>query len=75
MPDDVEQLKALLEIYKPKLVINLAVPYQGPHIMEACLAWRRLHLPRHGQLRAQRRGTLRNTAGSGLYKDRFEKAD
>ncbi len=36
--DDVEQLKALLNDYKPELVINLALPYQDLTIMEACLA-------------------------------------
>ena len=36
--DDVEQLKALFNDYKPDLVINLALPYQDLTIMEACLA-------------------------------------
>ena len=36
--DDVEQLKALFNDYKPTLVINLALPYQDLTIMEACLA-------------------------------------
>ena len=36
--DDVEQLKALLNDYKPELVVNLALPYQDLTIMEACLA-------------------------------------
>ncbi len=36
--DDVEQLKALLDRYKPELCINLALPYQDLTIMEACLA-------------------------------------
>ena len=36
--DDVEQLKALFNEYKPELVINLALPYQDLTIMEACLA-------------------------------------
>ena len=35
--DDVEQLKALLNDYKPELVVNLALPYQDLTIMEACL--------------------------------------
>ena len=33
--DDVEQLKALMNDYKPELVINLALPYQDLTIMEA----------------------------------------
>ena len=36
--DDVEQLKALFNDFKPELVINLALPYQDLTIMEACLA-------------------------------------
>mgnify|MGYP002860104064 CR=1 FL=1 len=36
--DDVEQLKALFNDYKPELVINLALPYQDLTIMDACLA-------------------------------------
>ena len=36
--DDVEQLKALFNDYKPTLVINLALPYQDLTIMDACLA-------------------------------------
>ena len=35
--DDVEQLKALFNDYKPELVINLALPYQDLTIME--LVW------------------------------------
>ena len=46
--DDVEQLKALFNDYKPELVINLALPYQDLTMMEACLACG----PRHRQLRA-----------------------
>ena len=36
--DDVEQLKALFNKYKPELVVNLALPYQDLTIMDACLA-------------------------------------
>ena len=36
--DNVEELKALLNDYKPEIVINLALPYQDLTIMEACLA-------------------------------------
>ena len=36
--DDVEQLKALFNSFKPELVINLALPYQDLTIMDACLA-------------------------------------
>jgi carboxyaminopropylagmatine dehydrogenase len=36
--DDVPQLTALLREYQPRLVINVALPYQDLHIMDACLA-------------------------------------
>lgn len=36
--DDVSALTVLLRSYGPKLVLNLALPYQDLHIMEACLA-------------------------------------
>ncbi len=36
--DNVEDLKALFNAYKPELVINVALPYQDLTIMDACLA-------------------------------------
>ncbi|MBQ6442917.1 MAG: saccharopine dehydrogenase family protein [Lachnospiraceae bacterium] len=36
--DDVAALTALIESYRPQVVLNLALPYQDLHIMEACLA-------------------------------------
>lgn len=36
--DDVEQLKRLLDSWKPDMVVNLALPYQDLTIMDACLA-------------------------------------
>lgn len=36
--DNVEELIALINDYKPDLVINVALPYQDLHIMDACLA-------------------------------------
>ncbi len=36
--DNVEEIVALIESFKPELVINLALPYQDLTIMEACLA-------------------------------------
>jgi len=36
--DDVEQLKALFNSFKPELCVNLALPYQDLTIMDACLA-------------------------------------
>ncbi|WP_104696864.1 MULTISPECIES: saccharopine dehydrogenase family protein [unclassified Helicobacter] len=35
--DKVEELVALINKYKPKIVINVALPYQDLSIMEACL--------------------------------------
>ncbi len=36
--DDVPALTKLLKKHKPQLVINVALPYQDLHIMDACLA-------------------------------------
>lgn len=36
--DNVEELKALFNSFKPELVINVALPYQDLTIMDACLA-------------------------------------
>jgi len=36
--DNVPQMIALIERVKPKVVINVALPYQDLHIMDACLA-------------------------------------
>jgi saccharopine dehydrogenase (NAD+, L-lysine-forming) len=36
--DNVAELTKLLQEYKPFLVINVALPYQDLHIMDACLA-------------------------------------
>ncbi|MEG2336562.1 MAG: saccharopine dehydrogenase family protein [Bacteroidales bacterium] len=35
--DNVPQLVALMKSFKPELVINIALPYQDLHIMDACL--------------------------------------
>ena len=36
--DDVDQVIALIREYRPKLVMNIALPYQDLTIMDACLA-------------------------------------
>ena len=36
-PDNVPELVALIEAEKPQLVLNVALPYQDLHIMDACL--------------------------------------
>ncbi|MGA2110316.1 MAG: saccharopine dehydrogenase NADP-binding domain-containing protein, partial [Syntrophorhabdales bacterium] len=35
--DDVAALVALIKDFQPELVLNLALPYQDLHIMDACL--------------------------------------
>ena len=35
--DNVPELVALIERFKPELIINVALPYQDLHIMDACL--------------------------------------
>jgi len=35
--DDVDALTALMQAYKPEVVLNLALPYQDLPVMEACL--------------------------------------
>ena len=37
--DNVEELVTLFNSFKPDLVVNLALPYQDLHIMNACLAY------------------------------------
>ena len=50
--DSVADLVALFNEHKPKLVINVALPYQDLTIMDACSAlWSKL--PWHSQLRTQ----------------------
>lgn len=42
--DDIDCIIALIEKYKPRLVINVALPYQDLSIMEACLRTRTHYL-------------------------------
>ena len=49
--DNVDELCALIEEYKPDIVMNIALPYQDLTIMDACLEVRR-QLHGHGKLRA-----------------------
>ena len=35
--DNVEELCGVIREYKPQIVINVALPYQDLHIMDACL--------------------------------------
>ena len=52
--DNVDELVALFNSFKPEIVINVALPYQDLTIMG------------HGQLRAQGRGPLRIQLAMGL---------
>jgi len=36
--DNVPQLRKLIAAFKPDIVVNVALPYQDLHIMDACLA-------------------------------------
>ncbi len=36
--DKVPELRKLIGIFKPDIVVNVALPYQDLHIMDACLA-------------------------------------
>ncbi len=36
--DNVAELAALIDTFRPDLVLNLALPYQDLHVMDACLA-------------------------------------
>ncbi|EKC56528.1 Saccharopine dehydrogenase, partial [human gut metagenome] len=56
--DNVAELCELFRAFKPDIVVNVALPYQDLTIMDD-LPRVRLQLPRHGQLRAARRGALR----------------
>ena len=49
--DNVDELVALFNSFKPEIVINVALPYQDLTIMDACLLRRELH--GHRQLRAR----------------------
>ena len=61
--DDVEQLKALFNDYKPELVVNLALPYQDLTIMRlAWLAAARILTP---PTTSPRTRLISNTHGSG----------
>ena len=36
--DNVPELRKLISSFKPDIVVNVALPYQDLHIMDACLA-------------------------------------
>lgn len=55
--DNTDELIALINDYKPDLVLNLALPYQDLTIMDACLATK-THYVGYRQLRAQGRSQI-----------------
>ena len=61
--DNVDELVALFNDFKPEMVINVALPYQDLTIMEACLkvstTWIQPTMSRKMKL-------ILNTAGNGL---------
>ena len=72
--DNVDELCALIDEYKPDIVMNIALPYQDLTIMDACLTVRR-KLHGYRQLRAgghRRSGVARHLRealqGRGLYR-------
>ena len=70
--DDVEQLKALFNSYKPDIVVNLALPYQDLTIMDACLACGVSYLDTANY--EPRDEAHFEYSWQWAYKDRFEKA-
>ena len=61
--DNVEELTALIKSYNPEIVINVALPYQDLHIMDACLAAGTTSTPQTTSRRTPRSSSI---AGSGL---------
>ena len=71
--DDVEATAALIERVGPKLVVNLALPYQDLSIMEACLRTGTDYLDTANYERATRRSS--NINGMGSARPLKERAD
>ena len=70
--DDVEQLVALFESFRPDIVMNLALPYQDLTIMEACL---RTGVNYLDTANYETKDEARfEYSWQWAYKDRFEKA-
>ncbi len=65
--DNVDELVALFNSFKPEIVINVALPYQDLTIMEACLK-SGSKLSGYSQLRTERRRSLRIQLAMGIQK-------
>ncbi len=70
--DSVEQLTALIKKHQPKLVVNLALPYQDLTIMDACLATGTNYLDTANYEPKDKAHF--EYSWQWAYKDRFEKA-
>ena len=62
--DNVDELVALFNDFKPEMVINVALPYQDLTIMEACLKAGVNYLDTANYERKMK--LILNTAGNGL---------
>ncbi len=70
--DNVEELTVLIKSYNPEIVINVALPYQDLHIMDACLAAGVNYLDTANY---EPEDTAKfEYSWQWAYKDRFEKA-
>ena len=69
--DNVDELVALFEAFKPELVVNLALPYQDLHIMDACLRYGVSYLDTEKLLFSQDAFGM-HLAGSGRWYTDYE---
>jgi saccharopine dehydrogenase (NAD+, L-lysine-forming) len=70
--DNTEEIIALIESYKPDIVINLALPYQDLTIMDACLATKTHYLDTANY---EPKDTAKfEYSWQWAYRERFEKA-
>ena len=70
--DNVDELVALFNDFKPELVVNLALPYQDLSIMDACLAYGVSYLDTANYEPLDE--AKYEYSWQWAYKDRFEKA-
>ena len=70
--DKVDELVRLFEDFKPELVVNLALPYQDLHIMDACLKYGVSYLDTANYEPLDE--AKYEYSWQWAYKDRFEKA-
>ena len=68
--DNVDELVALFNSFKPEIVINVALPYQDLTIMEACLK-----AGVNYQTMNRKMKLISNTVGSGLIRNVLKTQD